>query len=131
MQSLCTLRNHCRQWSRNTRYQADATPYLDRTCTGRIAPACLAHSLDHLVGAHEQGRSDGEPKGFGSCKVENEFDLGRELYRQIGRLLALQNSVHVVGGSAIVLTQIDAIADQAAVLDVFAKVEDSGQARHQ
>jgi len=26
MQSLCTLRNHCRQWPRNTRYQADATP---------------------------------------------------------------------------------------------------------
>jgi hypothetical protein len=39
MQSLCTLRNHCRQWPRNTRYQADATPYLDRTCTGWIAPA--------------------------------------------------------------------------------------------
>src|SRR6516225_1709403 len=39
MQSLCTLRDHCRQWPRNTRYQADATPYLDRTCTGRIAPA--------------------------------------------------------------------------------------------
>src|SRR5207342_1734226 len=31
MQSLCTLRNHCRQWPRNTRYQADATPYLGRT----------------------------------------------------------------------------------------------------
>ena len=44
MQSLCTLRNHCRQWPRNTRYQADATPYLGRTCTGWIAPA--------LPGAH-------------------------------------------------------------------------------
>src|SRR5215211_3939061 len=39
MQSLCTLRNHCRQWPRNTRYQADATPYFGRTCTGWIAPA--------------------------------------------------------------------------------------------
>ncbi len=39
MQSLCTLRNHCRQWPRNTRYQADATPYLGRTFTGWIAPA--------------------------------------------------------------------------------------------
>ena len=28
-----------RQGSRNTRYQADATPYLGRTSTGRIAPA--------------------------------------------------------------------------------------------
>ena len=39
MQSLCTLRDHCRQWPRNTRYQADATPYLGRTSTGWIAPA--------------------------------------------------------------------------------------------
>jgi hypothetical protein len=39
MQLLCTLRNHCRQWPRNTRYQADATPYLGRTSTGWIAPA--------------------------------------------------------------------------------------------
>jgi hypothetical protein len=39
MQSLCMLRNHCRQWPRNTRYQADATPYLGRTSTGWIAPA--------------------------------------------------------------------------------------------
>ena len=40
MQSLCTLRNHCHQRPRNTRYQADATPYLGRTCTGWITPAC-------------------------------------------------------------------------------------------
>src|SRR6516162_3227468 len=40
MQLLCTLRNHCRQWPRNTRYQADATPYWGRTFTGWIAPAC-------------------------------------------------------------------------------------------
>ena len=39
MQSLCTLRNHCRQWPRNTRYQADATPYLGRAFTGWIVPA--------------------------------------------------------------------------------------------
>src|SRR5262249_1267187 len=39
MQSLCTLRDHCRQRPRNTRYQVDATPYLDRTYTGWIAPA--------------------------------------------------------------------------------------------
>jgi hypothetical protein len=40
MQLLCTLRDPCRQWPRNTRYQAGATPYLDRTFTGWIAPAC-------------------------------------------------------------------------------------------
>ena len=39
MQLLCTLRDHCRQGPRNTRYQADATPYLGRTSIGWIAPA--------------------------------------------------------------------------------------------
>src|SRR5215469_12926924 len=47
MQSLCTLRDRCRQRPRNTRYQADATPYLGRTSTGWIAPACgwRTHSI--------------------------------------------------------------------------------------
>ena len=39
MQSLCTLRDPRHQWPRDTRYQADATPYLGRTSTGWIAPA--------------------------------------------------------------------------------------------
>src|SRR6266481_6347458 len=53
MQSLCTLRNHCRQWPRNTRYQADATPYLGRTSTGWIAPACgwRTHSITSSAAA--------------------------------------------------------------------------------
>jgi hypothetical protein len=46
MHSLCTLRNRSRQRSRNTRYHAGAAPYVGRTSTGWIAPACLAHSLD-------------------------------------------------------------------------------------
>jgi len=40
MQLLCMLRDRCRQRPRNTRYQADANPYLGRTYTGWIAPAC-------------------------------------------------------------------------------------------
>jgi hypothetical protein len=31
VQSLCTLRGHCRQGPRNIRYQAGATPYSDRS----------------------------------------------------------------------------------------------------
>jgi hypothetical protein len=43
MHSLCTLRNRCRQRSRNTRYHAGAAPFVGRTSIGSIAPACLAH----------------------------------------------------------------------------------------
>ena len=41
--SLCTLRDRRRRRPRNTRYRAPATAYPDRTSTGRIAPAYLAH----------------------------------------------------------------------------------------
>ena len=55
MQSLCTLRNHCRQWPRNTRYQAGATPYLGRTFTGWIAPACgwRTYSITSLAATYK------------------------------------------------------------------------------
>src|ERR1700686_2066290 len=62
VQSLCTLRGHCRQAPRNIRYQAGATPYSDRSSTGWIAPACLAHSFDHLVGAGEQRLRGGDAR---------------------------------------------------------------------
>src|SRR5436190_18586529 len=57
MQSLCTLRHHCRQWPRNTRCQADATPYLGRTFTGWIAPACgwRTHSITSSARASSVG----------------------------------------------------------------------------
>jgi hypothetical protein len=59
MQLLCTLRDHCCQWPRNTRYQADATPYLDRTCTGWIAPALPGafHLFDYPVRNREHPRA--------------------------------------------------------------------------
>jgi hypothetical protein len=72
MQSLCTLRNHCHQWPRNTRYQADATPYLGRTCTGWIAPAfVLTHLLDHLVGEREEIVGDIEAERPGGLEIEH------------------------------------------------------------
>ena len=57
MQSLCTLRNHCCQRPRNTRYQADATPYLGRTFTGWIAPALCwrTHSITSSARASSIG----------------------------------------------------------------------------
>jgi hypothetical protein len=82
MQSLCTLRNHCRQWPRNTRYQADATPYLGRTCTGWIAPAfVLAHLFDHLVGATAQRERHRKAECVSGLEIEDQLDLGRLLHR--------------------------------------------------
>ena len=93
MQSLCTLRNHCRQRPRNTRYQAGAAPYLGRTSTGWIAPACLAHLFDYLVGAADERNWYLEPERLDGLQVDDDFrDL---LHREIGRLLAFEDAAGV------------------------------------
>src|SRR5712671_6730788 len=114
MQSLCTLRNHCRQWPRNTRYQAGAAPYLDRTSTGWIAPACLAHSFDHLVGAAEQRQRDGEAERVSSLEINEQLDFRALLHRQVSRLLALEDAARVDASKTKVVRNIPAVAHQAA-----------------
>jgi hypothetical protein len=64
------IRNHCRQWPRNTRCQAGATLYLGRTFTGWIAPALrLAHLLDHLIDAREQRIWHGKASVFAVLRL--------------------------------------------------------------
>ena len=68
-------RDHCRQRSRNTRYQAGAAPYLGRSSTGWIAPACLAHSLNHLVRAGEQRRRHIESERIRRPEVHDHSNM--------------------------------------------------------
>src|SRR2546427_4244341 len=65
-----------RQAPRNIRYQAGGTPYSDRSSTGWIAPACLAQSFDHLVGAGEQRLRGGDARPF--CAVVEPGDPQHE-----------------------------------------------------
>jgi hypothetical protein len=88
-------------------------------------------SFDHLVGAREQARWHGETDGLSGRHVDDKLYLGRKLHRQIARLLAFQNPIHKVGAAAVVLAQVDAIADQTAILDVLAESIDRGQSRRQ
>src|SRR5215475_684879 len=73
MQLLCTLRDHCRQWPRNTRYQAGRYPLLgpdfhrlDRTSFW------LAHSFDHLVGGYEKRIWHREVECLGGFEVDDK-----------------------------------------------------------
>jgi hypothetical protein len=60
--------------SRNTRYQAGAAPYLGRSSTGWIAPACLAHSFDH---PGSQGRDHEYSNRTASLRIRPHWDCCR------------------------------------------------------
>jgi hypothetical protein len=52
----------------------------------------LAPSLDHLVGAAGERQRDSDAERLGGLQIQEEFDFGGLLNRQIGRLVALENS---------------------------------------
>ena len=41
--------------------------------------------LDHLVRLEEDDRGDGEAEGLGGLEVDHQLELGRLLYREVGR----------------------------------------------
>src|ERR1700758_786961 len=116
MQSLCTLRDHCRQWPRNTRYQADATPYLGRTSTGWIAPACgwRTPPLHPTVGGGEQPGGNLEFEASCRLDIDDELELGRPVDRQVRRLRAFEDATGIESGAAIRVSGVVPIADHAA-----------------
>src|ERR1700757_707829 len=101
MQLLCTLRVHCRQWPRNTRYQAGRYPLLgpdfhrlDRTSFW------LAHSFYHLVGAREQDGRNVETKLLGSFTIDEKLERCWSFHREVTWFGALQYLVDINGGPA-------------------------------
>src|SRR5213595_1080973 len=55
---------------------------LDRTS---LRPA---HSLDHLIGAHQDRRRYGKAERFGRPGIYSHLEFHRHLNRQVGRFLA-------------------------------------------
>src|SRR5712691_285275 len=58
---------------------------LDRTSF------CLAHSLDHLVGEQLHRHRHIDTERLGGREVDDEFEFGGQLDRQIAGLFALEN----------------------------------------
>src|ERR1700680_3914116 len=75
--------------------------HRQRNSTGRraMSQSCQqknsAPSFDHLVGATQQRKRDGQAERLGSLEIDDQFDFGDLLNRQVGRLLALENAADV------------------------------------
>src|SRR5215472_1512312 len=58
----------------------------------------LAHSLDHLVGADEKRRRNFKENDLCGGQINDHFELGRLLYRELDRTGTLQNLANIDAG---------------------------------
>src|SRR6266568_2425006 len=71
-----------------------------------------ASSFDHFVGARGEPGRHVEPKRFRGLEVDQEFEFGGLIDRQVGGRGAIENASHVDSGAAISICRIVAIAHQ-------------------
>src|SRR5262249_36171334 len=78
-------------------------------------------SLNHLVGAGKQRLGNREAEGLGALEVDHQLELGGLLYRQIGRLGALQDLVDEHRRAPPYVVDVRPIGEQPARLDVLSE----------
>src|SRR5260370_10749876 len=71
--------------SDHSRYESELTLWAE-----------MRHRLfNHLVGAAEQRQRHCDAERLRGLEVDGEFVLGRRLYREVRRLLALENAIDI------------------------------------
>src|SRR6516162_8771251 len=71
--------------------------------------------VDHLGGAQHDRWGYGKPERLGRLEVHGHLELGRELHREIARLLAAQDAIHIGGGATPGVYLVGSVGEQAAV----------------
>ena len=95
---------------------AARAPQTARRC--RAAECRDEFPPPHSITSSARASSDGghsETERLGGLKVDRQLELGRLLDRQVGRLLALEDAVHVAGRAAVLIARSGAIAHQASI----------------
>src|SRR5262249_34282038 len=69
--------------------------------SGREQMQQVAPLFDHLVGAAEHRERESQAERSCGVKIDHQFDSHGLLHREVGRLLALENSADVDGGLSI------------------------------
>ena len=85
-------------------------------------------SFDDAVGPRQYGRRNRHADGFRGPCVDDEFELGRLLHRQVCGLRTLENSVHKDGAASKQVGEVGSVRHQEAAVRPSAVAADRGDA---
>src|SRR5260370_14632066 len=72
-----------------------------------------ATSFDHLVGAAEQCGQHGEAECLRCLEIDDQFEFGRLLDRQVGRSGTLEDAIKIRGRAKVKISQINSVGNEA------------------
>ena len=78
----------------------------------RFGPKADAYTnslFNHLIGCCEQRGRHSKAECLGSLDVDHQIVLGGRLYRKIGRLFALENTIDVARSTPVLVDRIGAV----------------------
>ena len=76
--------------------------------------------FDDLIGMDEYCRRDRETDRLGSHEIDDQFDLGGELDREVGRLFSFEDAADVIAGMAARFKTFGSVTGQAASIGKIA-----------